>query len=94
MADNILMYKGKPLVRHGNVIYYGYMDEPYVTILQIQSTKEVNGEQMADKVTVQLLKTDPNITRLKDKIEKKAERIGLADALDVGSIWLERALAE
>lgn len=94
MAKDILMYKGKPLVRCGNTIYYGYMDEPYVTILQIQSMKEVNGEQMADKIIVQLFKTDPNIVRLKDKIEKKAERIGLADALDVGSIWLERALAE
>ncbi len=94
MANDILMYKGKPLVRCGNTIYYGYMDEPYVTILQIQSMKEVNGEQMADKIIVQLFKTDPNIVRLKDKIEKKAERIGLADALDVGSIWLERALAE
>ena len=30
MAENkkLLMYKGKPLVRKDNTLYYGYMDEP------------------------------------------------------------------
>ena len=92
MAEEILMYKGKPLVRSGNTIYYGYMDQPVVAILQITSTKEVNGEEIADKVTVQLFRTDPTIIKLKDKIVKKAESTGLYDALDIGSIWLEREL--
>ncbi|MCQ2476331.1 MAG: hypothetical protein MJ125_00665 [Clostridia bacterium] len=92
MSDNILMYKGKPLVRNGNTIYYGYMDQPYVAIMQIKSYRELQGEQVADKVMVQLYKTDPTITRLKDKIVKSAERIGLYSALDIGSIWLEREL--
>ncbi len=86
------MYKGKPLVRNGNIIYYGYMDQPYVAILQIATTKEVNGETVADKVNVQLFRTDPTITKLKDKIIKKTERIGLYSALEIGSIWLEREL--
>ena len=72
MEQDILMYKDRPLVRHGNTIYYGYMDQPYVAILQIMSTREFQGEQIADKVTVQLFRTDPNITKLKDKIVKKA----------------------
>ncbi len=92
MAENILMYKGKPLVKSGNTIYYGYMDEPYVAILQIKSTREINGEEVADKVTVQLFRTDPAITRLKDKIVKNAERKGLYSALEIGCIWLEREL--
>ncbi|MCR5523455.1 MAG: hypothetical protein K6F64_07445 [Clostridia bacterium] len=92
MAENILMYKGKPLVKSGNTIYYGYMDEPYVAIIQIKSTREINGEEVADKVTVQLFRTDPAITRLKDKIVKNAERKGLYSALEIGCIWLEREL--
>lgn len=92
MAEDILMYKGKPLVRNGNIIYYGYMDEPYVAILQIMTTKELQGEEVADKVNVQLFRTDPTITKLKDKIIKKTERIGLYSALEIGSIWLEREL--
>lgn len=92
MADEVLMYKGKPLVRSGNTIYYGYMDQPYVAIMQIKSTRELQGEEVADKVVVQLFRTDPSITRLKDKIVKSADRVGLYSALEIGSIWLEREL--
>ncbi len=92
MAEDFLMYKGRPLVRSGNTIYYGYMDEPVVVILQIMSTTEFKGEEIADKVNVQLFRTDPAITKLKEKIVKKAERTGLYDALDVGDVWLSREL--
>ena len=92
MAEDILMYKGKPLVRSGTVLYYGYMDQPGVAILQIMTTKELGGEQVADKVNVQLFRTDPAITKLKDKIVKKTERFGLYSALEIGCIWLEREL--
>lgn len=33
------MYKGKPLVRCGNVLYYGSMKDKYVCRLEIKSTK-------------------------------------------------------
>lgn len=92
MAEDILMYKGRPLVRNGNTIYYGFMDEPVVAVLTILSTKEFNGEEIADNVMVQLVKTDPTIIKIKEKIVKKAESKGLYSALDVGSIWLEREL--
>ena len=39
--SEFLMYKGRPLVRNGKTIYYGYMSDPYVAILQITSTREV-----------------------------------------------------
>jgi len=91
--NNFLMYKGRPLVRNGKTIYYGYMSDPYVIILQITSTREVNGLEVADRVVVQLVNTDPNV-RMKDKIVKKAERKGLYNAMDIGCIWLERELKE
>lgn len=90
---SFLMYKGKPLVRNGKTLYYGYMSDPYVVIMQITSTREVNGLEVADRVVVQLVNTDPNV-RMKDKIVKKAERKGLYNAMDIGCIWLKRELKE
>ena len=36
-----LTYKGKPLVRQGNTIYYGDMADDYVIMMQILAKKEV-----------------------------------------------------
>ena len=95
MADNapFLMYKGRPLVRSGNVLYYGSMAEKYVIVMQVLSTKDENDLKMAEKVQIQLMLTDPEV-RMKDRIVKKSEKIGLYNAMDIGSIWLERALNE
>ncbi|HPU58772.1 MAG TPA: hypothetical protein PLG48_04600, partial [Candidatus Avimonas sp.] len=82
-----------PLVRSGNILYYGDMKDPYVVMLQILSTKEVGEMQIADKVQIQLMSTDSNL-RTKDRIIKKAERNGLFNAMDVGAVWLQRALDE
>ncbi len=90
--NDILTYKGKPLVRSGNTIYYGDLSEKCVIVLQVLSTKTVNGKEIADRVSVQLLSTD-NELRMKDRILKKSEKQGLYSAMDVGAIWLERTLA-
>ncbi len=86
-----LSYKGKPLVRCGNTIYYGNMNDSHVVLLQIVSSKKVNDLDVADRVTVQLLSTDPD-ARPKDRIIKKSEKKGLYQAMDIGSIWLDLAL--
>ena len=95
MADTtpFLMYKGRPLVRSGNTLYYGSMAEKYVIVMQILSTKDENDMTMAGKIQVQLMLTDPDV-RMKDRIVKKSEKVGLYNAMDIGSIWLERALNE
>ena len=94
MADTpVLMYKGRPLVRSGNVLYYGSMAEKYVIVMQVLSTKDENDMTMAEKIQIQLMLTDPEV-RMKDRIVKKSEKIGLYNAMDIGSIWLERALNE
>ena len=86
-----LMYKGRPLVRKGNTLYYGSMAEPFVIMMQITSTKKVKELEVANKVTVQLMNTDPDV-RPRERIVKKSRKNGLYDAMDVGSIWLDRAL--
>lgn len=94
MADTqtaFLTYKGKPLVRKGNTIYYGNMTDPFVVMLSIASTHEVHGVKIADKVIVQLLNTAPNINPM-EAIVKRTEKNGLWAAVDIASIWLQRAL--
>lgn len=86
-----LTYKGKPLVRQGNVLYYGNMYDPYVVMLTITSTTTQGDMEIADKVSVQLLSTDPDVNP-RNRIIKKSEKAGLYPAMDIGSIWLERAL--
>ena len=61
-----LMYKGKPLVRSGNTLYYGHMADKCVVMMQILSTREVHGMTMADRIQVQLLSTDPEL-RMRDR---------------------------
>ena len=89
--EKFLMYKGRPFVRSGNTAYYGFMNEPVVIVLQITSMRDVKGMEVADRVIVQLVSTDPDV-RPRDRILKKAERRGLYGAMDIGTIWLERAL--
>ena len=88
----ILMYKGHPLMRKDNLIYYGSMADSHIIMLQILESKKVGTEDVASKVSIQLQLTDPNV-KSRDRIVKKSEKDGLYTALDLGSIWLERALA-
>ena len=92
MAEEILMYKGHPLLRKGNLLYYGSMADSHIVMLQILESKKVNDIDVATKVSVQLQLTNPN-TRGRGRILKKGEKPGLYTALDFGCIWLERALA-
>ena len=89
-----LTYKELPLVRSGNTLYYGNMGEKYVVMLQILDENKKDDElSLSGKVTVQLMLTDPDV-RTKDRVVKKTEKNGLYNAMDIGEIWLKRALAE
>ena len=88
----VLMYKGRPLMRKDNLVYYGSMADSHIVMLQILETKKVNDMDIASKVSVQLQLTDP-AARGRDRIVKKSEKDGFYTALDLGCVWLERALA-
>ena len=94
MADEqkVLMYKGRPLMRKDNLIYYGSMADSHIVMLQILETKKVKDMDIATRVSVQLQLTDP-AAMSRDRIVKKGEKDGLYTALDFGCVWLERALA-
>ncbi len=90
--NDVLMYKGRPLMRKDNLIYYGSMADSHIVMLQILETKTVNGTEIASRVSVQLQLTDPTV-KSRDRVVKKGEKAGLYTALDFGCVWLERALA-
>ena len=86
-------YKGKPLVRCGDRIYYGSMKDKYVVKLEIKSKKKVQDLEVADRVTIQLMYTDASV-RSRKQIVKSSEKNGLYLAMDIADAWLTRALAE
>lgn len=90
--DIPLTYKGHPLRRKDNLIYYGSMADKYIIALQVLVTQKEGDMDVASKVSVQLQLTDPDL-KSRDRVVKKSEKTNLYDAMDVGAIWLERALA-
>ena len=93
MAEKEFMtYKGKPMVRCGDTIYYGDTADKYIVMLQILDTKKVKDLDVATKVYVQLQLTDPSI-KSRDRIVKKSEKDSLYTAIDIAVVWLERALS-
>ena len=90
---NFLSYKGKPLVRKGNEIYYGDMSEKYVVRFEILSAKRDGKLEIADKVSVQLLDSNTDKS-MKERVKKESTKDNLFTALDLGLTWLERALKE
>ena len=92
MAEtNFLCYKGKPLVRKGNEIYYGDMSEKCVVKFEILSAKKDGNFEIADKVSVQLLDSNTDKSA-KDRVIKTSTKDDLFTALDLGFTWLEREL--
>ena len=86
-----LSYKGHPLRRKDNLIYYGSMADKYIIMLQVMETKKVDDLDVATKVSVQLQLTDPDL-KSRDRVVKKTEKDSLYAAMDVASVWLERML--
>ena len=87
-----LTYKGHPLRRKDNLIYYGSMADKYIIMLQVMDTKKVDDLDVATRVAVQLQLTDPDL-KSRDRVVKKTEKDSLYTAMDVASVWLARALA-
>ena len=86
-----LMYKGHPLRRIDNLIYYGTMADKYIIMMQILDSKKEQDLPVATKVSVQLQLTD---SKSRNRVVKKSEKDSLYAAMDIAAIWLDRALKE
>ena len=87
-----LTYKGHPLRRKDNLIYYGSMADKYIIMLQVMDTKKVDDLDVAPRVAVQLQLTDPDL-KSRARVVKKTEKDSLYAAMDVAAVWLARSLA-
>ena len=87
-----LVYKGHPLRRTGNLIYYGTMAEKYIIMMQVLETKKEQDLDLASKVSIQLQLTDPDL-KSRDRVVKKSEKDSLYAAMDIATVWLNRARA-
>ncbi len=88
IKGKFLEYKGKPLVRQEDELYYGNMSDKFILFLMIMNYKDDAklNIKIPGKVMVQILPTDGS-----NKVEKQGMADGLYEALDLGSAWLERA---
>ncbi len=85
--NGFFTYRGLPLVRKGNEIYFGNMSDEYIVRMQIEETKDMGGIQVASKVRIFKMATDPTLPF--DKIfVKSVEKSSLYEALDIACAWL------
>ncbi len=88
-----LMYRGKPLVRQGNFLFYGFPDDRAILFISILESKKVGDADIATRVLVQIQSTDDSLS-YNQKIIKQVEKQNFFDAFEIGSIWLERELSK
>ena len=94
MADQIkivegkyLEYKGRTLVREGDTICYGDMNDKCILILEILSYKKEDGKNLPDNIFIQVV--DP---KNQTNILRQGSKQGLFEAFDLGLVWLEHEL--
>jgi hypothetical protein len=87
VGGKYLEYKGKPLVREGDTICYGDMEDKCILILEIMSYKSTENGELPDKILIQVVdsKNQANILR-------QGSKSGLYDAFEIGLVWLEHEL--
>ena len=82
--NEFLEYKGRPLVRQGEELFYGDMSEKYYIYMMIMTEKNVQGKDVPDMIMVQLC---DSVT--KQPSQQKGVK-GLKDAFEFASAWLDR----
>ena len=85
-VENYKLFRDRPLVKNGSIMCYGDPAQGVVAVFTILTTKEFKGKDIPDLIFIQVIDTKTN------EVLKQAERNGLYNALDLGSVWLEREL--
>ncbi len=86
-----LSYKGLPLVRKDNTIYYGNMYDDYVVMMDIKDTERIGNLDVAKKIKVYKMATDEKLSPV-EAIVKTSEKNSLYEALDIAYVWLSRSV--
>ncbi|MDP4118338.1 MAG: hypothetical protein Q8873_04010 [Bacillota bacterium] len=91
LTKNITLYKNKPLVKRGNIIYLGYRDESFMIEMEITDTEKNGNTTSATAIEIRLI---DNSRPGRDRVVKKAEREDIYKSIDIASFWLTDALGE
>ena len=83
-------YKGLPLVRSKNYFYFGDPSKSHIIFINVLA---MDDNEVPTKLSLELLLTDESLPPMQ-RLLKKSEKKSLYDALDIGMIWLERALKD
>ena len=86
----LLTYKGKPLLRCGNRVYYGYLDDKYILVLDIIESEKMNDIEISKKVLLRVMDNTGELGQ--GEVFRKTERESLYAALDTGEWWLKQAI--
>ena len=87
--SDFFTYKGYPLVRKGDQIYYGNMYDDYVIMMQIIEKTKVGDLDVASKVKIYKMATDEKLNPV-EAIVKQSEKSSLYEAFDIAYVWLSR----
>ena len=82
--NEYLEYKGRPLVRQGEELFYGDLSEKYYIYMMVMSEKDAQGNEIPDMIMVQLCDSATK------RPEKQMVVKGLKDAFEFASAWLDR----
>ena len=88
-----LTYKDRPLVRCGRTVYYGSLMDDYVVMMQILKSEKLNDVDISQKIHFQLISTDETLP-LQERVKKSSEKDSFFDAIEIATIWLDRANKE
>lgn len=83
-----LTYNGKAVMRCGNRIFYGNLEDRFIVVLDILETNEVNNLSVASKVVVQLMDNTGELG--KGEVFRKVTRGDLYKALEVSDKWINK----
>lgn len=92
-TKDAVLYKGFPLVRCNNELYYGSMDDKFIVFIQILKAEKEDGLDIGNKVFVSLLKSDLTLPPI-ERLVKQTDKPNLLSALEIAHVWLSRALSE
>ena len=83
-SEEFVEYKGRPIVRQGDDIFYGDLSEKYYVYMMIMSDKKSpkSDKEVPGTIMVQLLDSQTK------KPEKQKITNGLAEAFEFAEAWL------
>ncbi len=83
-AGEFVEYKGRPLVRQSEELFYGDMSEKYYIYMMIMTEKETPNGVIPDRIMVQLCDSTTKLPTNQKVV------VGFKNAFEFADAWLDR----